>query len=493
SVLPSCACDPPIVVRDLLRHVRRREQRAQRAVGIDEKHRSRVIDAVAAALDRSLGGSHAHAQRELVDLRFGAGRADEARIECLHIVGQALGRIALRVDRDHHDLRAELLRQSCELFARRGQRGHRDRADVRTAGEAKEHETPAAAQPGHVERLTVLIDERERRQRSRGREHCRSGNAHLCAGLTLQHPARRQNAGADGYNGDKSCERDRLSSGHRFLVAARIIARLLMNPTSHPPGAAPVTLPAPDPATVEQLIHYGTLLFEQSQLWFGHGTDNAFDEAAELVFFGAGLRHEDAADVYSRQLGAAQRAAILALFERRVAERIPAAYLTHRMWFAGHEFYVDERVLVPRSPLAELVEVQFQPWIAPAKVQRVLDIGTGSSCIAIASALAVPDAQVDASDISNDALAVTAINIARHGVQARVRPIRSDVFAALAGERYDVIVSNPPYVGDAEMATLPPEYGHEPSTGLHCGVDGLDVVRRILSGAAAHLEPHGVL
>ena len=266
-----------------------------------------------------------------------------------------------------------------------------------------------------------------------------------------------------------------------------------MNPTSHPPDPKPVTLPAPDPATVEQLIHYGTLLFEQSALWFGHGTDNAFDEAAELVFFGAGLRHEDAADVYSRQLEAAQRAAVLALFERRIAERIPAAYLTHRMWFAGYEFYVDERVLVPRSPIAELVEAQFQPWIDPAKVRRILDIGTGSGCIAIASALAMPAAHVDASDVSNDALAVAAINIARHGVQERVRAIRSDVFDALPGERYDVIVSNPPYVGDAEMADLPPEYRHEPATGLHSGFDGLDVVRRILDGAAAHLEPHGLL
>jgi ribosomal protein L3 glutamine methyltransferase len=270
-----------------------------------------------------------------------------------------------------------------------------------------------------------------------------------------------------------------------------------MNSTSNnsawPPGSEPVTLPAPDPATVEQLIHYGTLLFEQSDLWFGHGTDNAFDEAAELVFFGAGLRHEDAADVYVRQLATAERAAILALFGRRIAERIPAAYLTRRMWFAGHEFYVDERVLVPRSPIAELVEAQFQPWIAPAKVRRILDIGTGSGCIAIASALALPDAHIDASDVSEDALAVTAINIAKHGVQARVRAIRSDVFDALSGERYDVIVSNPPYVGDAEMADLPLEYRHEPATGLHSGVDGLDVVRRILQGAAERLEPHGLL
>lgn len=266
-----------------------------------------------------------------------------------------------------------------------------------------------------------------------------------------------------------------------------------MNPTAQPPDLPPVTLPAPDPATVEQLIHYGTLLFEQSQLWFGHGTDNAFDEAAELVFFGTGLRHEDAADVYSTQVGAAERAAVLELFERRIRERIPAAYLTHRMWFAGYEFYVDERVLVPRSPIAELVQAQFQPWIAPEKIRRLLDIGTGSGCIAIASALAVPQARVDATDISDDALAVTAINIATHGVQERVRAIRSDVFAALRGERYDIIVSNPPYVGDEEMADLPAEYRHEPATGLHSGVDGLDVVRRILSGAAAHLEPHGIL
>lgn len=266
-----------------------------------------------------------------------------------------------------------------------------------------------------------------------------------------------------------------------------------MNPTPHPPGPAPVTLPAPDPATVEQLIHYGTLLFEQSQLWFGHGTDNAFDEAAELVFFGAKLRHEDAADVYGQQLDADTRAMILALFERRVAERIPAAYLTQRMWFAGHEFYVDERVLVPRSPIAELIEAQFQPWIAPAKIRRILDIGTGSGCIAIAGALAMPAAQVDASDVSEDALAVAAINIAAHGVQARVRAVRSDVFDGLSGERYDVIVSNPPYVGDAEMAELPPEYRHEPATGLHSGSDGLDVVQRILGGAAAHLQPHGLL
>lgn len=247
------------------------------------------------------------------------------------------------------------------------------------------------------------------------------------------------------------------------------------------------------PASVAQLIQAGARRFEAAGLWFGHGTDNAVDEAAELVFYAAGLRHEQGASVYDLVPAAAQRQAALELFERRVRERVPAAYLTRRMWFAGHEFYVDERVLVPRSPMAELIEARFEPWIAAESIGRVLDIGTGSGCIAIAAALALPQAQVDAVDISEDALAVAAINIRRHGLGARVRALRSDVFEALAGERYDVIVSNPPYVGDAEMASLPEEYLREPAGGLHGGRDGLDIVRRILEQAGAHLQPGGVL
>lgn len=246
-------------------------------------------------------------------------------------------------------------------------------------------------------------------------------------------------------------------------------------------------------ATVEELIQHGAALFEQAGLWFGHGSDNAVDDAAELAFFGAGLRHEDAAQAYSMQVTSAQREAVLELFRRRVEERIPAAYLTRRMWFAGHEFYVDERVLVPRSPIAELIERRFEPWVDHRSIRRVLDIGTGSGCIAIASALALPDAQVDAADISPDALAVTATNIDRYDLQSRVRAVRADVFDGLGNQRYNVIVSNPPYVSDSEMAELPSEYGHEPDGGLRAGGDGLEVVRRILAGAAAHLESDGIL
>ena len=250
---------------------------------------------------------------------------------------------------------------------------------------------------------------------------------------------------------------------------------------------------APRSVTVGQLVQLGAAAFEDAGLWFEHGNDNPLDEAAELVFFGADLRHEDAESVYDCVLHEQQRERILQLFERRIQERVPAAYLTHRMWFAGHEFYVDDRVLVPRSPIAELIEARFEPWIDATRIRRVLDIGTGSGCIAIAAALALPIASVDAADVSKDALAVAAINIDRYRLQSRGRAFRSDVFDALAGERYDVIVSNPPYVGDAELASLPAEYSREPRMGLHGGSDGLQIVDRILQQAREHLTSEGIL
>lgn len=246
-------------------------------------------------------------------------------------------------------------------------------------------------------------------------------------------------------------------------------------------------------ATVEDFIRAGAGLLDASRLAFGHGTDNAVDDAAELVFFAAGLRHDEAPAVYSRVLSEPQRAAVIELLARRVRERVPTAYLTHRMWFAGHEFHVDERVLVPRSPIAELIEAGYEPWIDADSIRRIVDIGTGSGCIAIASALALPQAVVDAVDVSAGALAVTQLNIRRHHVEDRVRAVLSDVYAGLGGERYDVIVSNPPYVSAAEMTALPEEYLKEPDLGLRAGHDGLDVVRRLLAGAADHLNPGGVL
>jgi ribosomal protein L3 glutamine methyltransferase len=233
--------------------------------------------------------------------------------------------------------------------------------------------------------------------------------------------------------------------------------------------------------------------FRRARLHYGHGTDNAADDAAALLAHALRLKRSLTAAVLGRPLSAAARKRFDALVARRISERIPVVYLTHRCWFAGLPMYVDERVLIPRSPIAELVEARFSPWVAAGQVRRILDVGTGSGCIAIACALAFPGAQVDAVDISKDALAVARINRREFGLARRLRLLESDYFAALKGRRYDIIVSNPPYVGTAEFRRLPREYAHEPAGALLAGRDGMDAVRVLLREATRHLTPAGVL
>jgi ribosomal protein L3 glutamine methyltransferase len=258
--------------------------------------------------------------------------------------------------------------------------------------------------------------------------------------------------------------------------------------------ARPATIPGLTASpTVADLIRHGAARFESAGLAFGHGMADAVDEAAALVFHALDLDHAEAEAAYARRPDAAGVARALSLFDARVERRMPAAYLMGRMWFAGLEFEVDPRVIVPRSPFAELIHAGFAPWIEPAGVRRILDIGTGSGCIAIACAVAFPLARVDAVDVSPQALEVARRNVARHGVADRVRLLQGDVFEPVGDTRYDVIVANPPYVSDAEMQALPPEYLHEPDLALRAGSDGLDVVRRILGGAQRHLQPGGVL
>ncbi|WP_018951118.1 MULTISPECIES: 50S ribosomal protein L3 N(5)-glutamine methyltransferase [unclassified Thioalkalivibrio] len=246
--------------------------------------------------------------------------------------------------------------------------------------------------------------------------------------------------------------------------------------------------------TLRDFIRFGASQFRGAGLTFGHGTDNAFDEAAWLVLHTLHLPLDLPESWWDSRLSEAERTRVVAVLRERIATRKPAAYLTREAWFAGLPFYVDERVLVPRSPLAELIAAGFEPWLDPDGVTRALDLCTGGGCIGIAMALALPQAQVDLADVSPDALAVARINIERHQMGEQVRALQSDVFDGLqAGDRYDLIVSNPPYVDAEDMAALPEEYRHEPALGLAAGGDGLDIVRRILDGAREHLTGDGAL
>lgn len=246
-------------------------------------------------------------------------------------------------------------------------------------------------------------------------------------------------------------------------------------------------------STIIDLIRYGASQFNRAGLTFGHGHDSAIDESAQLVMHVLELPPDIPSAYGQSRLTTDEKREIIALFTRRIEERKPAAYLVGEAWFAGLAFKSDPRALVPRSPIAELIIAGFEPWLGERPVERVLDLCTGSGCIAIAMAVHQPHWQVDAVDLSEDALALAQDNAAFQNVERRLRLLRSDLFNALPGEVYDLIVSNPPYVPAADVPVLPPEYAHEPALGLAAGADGLDLALRILRDAPDHLSEDGLL
>lgn len=260
-------------------------------------------------------------------------------------------------------------------------------------------------------------------------------------------------------------------------------------------------------STISDLIDYAAKKFSDPKTYFGHGTDNAWDEAVYLVLQVLKLPLDSGQDILDKELSASDKKNILGLIDARVRENIPVPYLTNEAWFAGFPFYVDERVLIPRSPISELIENRFVPWIDPDKVSRILDIGTGSGCIAIAASYAFPGAKIDAIDIFDDALEVATINCINHGIFSSpdvtlgsnssegewFRLIKSDLFDKLDGQQYDIIISNPPYVANYEREDLPKEYCHEPEAALFAGNDGDEIVGRILKNASQYLSPEGIL
>jgi ribosomal protein L3 glutamine methyltransferase len=247
----------------------------------------------------------------------------------------------------------------------------------------------------------------------------------------------------------------------------------------------------PAAPTVGGLIEFFEQRFNEANLHYGHGTANARDEAAALIFHVLSLSH-DLSDAYDLPVADEKMQQVDQLARKRIETRAPLPYLLGEAWFAGIPFFVDQRVLIPRSPVAELIAAGFAPWIDPARVTAILEIGTGSGCIAAACALHFPAAQVTATDISADALAVAETNIARHNLADRVTLLKADLMDGIAGS-FDIIVTNPPYVPEAERAELPREYAHEPALGLFSGADGLDSARRILQDAPNLLSEHGIL
>jgi len=244
--------------------------------------------------------------------------------------------------------------------------------------------------------------------------------------------------------------------------------------------------------SIRDWIRWSASEFIAANLYFGHGTDNPWDEAEQLVLHGLHLSPPLADDWLDARLTSTERRRVLGFIERRIKERIPAAYITGKAWFAGLEFKVDERVLVPRSPIAELIHQEFAPWLAQAPAQ-ILDLCTGSGCIGIACAYAFPDAEIQLSDISYEALEVAEENIIAHHLSERVFAMQSDMFDNLKGLKFDLIVSNPPYVDAEDLADMPDEYHAEPAIGLGSGVDGLAFTRRLLQEAADYLTDDGIL
>lgn len=252
--------------------------------------------------------------------------------------------------------------------------------------------------------------------------------------------------------------------------------------------------PVDELITLRDWLRWTMSRFTEADLFFGHGTDNAWDEAIWLLLSTLKLPQDRLEPFLDARLTRTERLAVWNALQQRITRRLPAAYIVQEAWLGSFRFYVDERVIVPRSYFAELLEDGMAPWVDdPEKITSALDLCTGSGCLAILMAHTFPQARIDAIDISSEALLVAQRNIVDYGLDERVQPIESDLFAAVAGKRYDLILSNPPYVTAAAMAALPAEYRHEPALALAAGHDGLDVVRHILDEAENHLNPGGFI
>ena len=244
--------------------------------------------------------------------------------------------------------------------------------------------------------------------------------------------------------------------------------------------------------SIQDFLRWTYSVFNRADIYYGQGYDNAWDESLQLVLGGLQLPLDLPTELFQSRLTPSEKETLVQLVLARIQQRVPVAYLTNSAWFCGHEFYVDERTIIPRSPISAIIQDRFE-GLLDAVPQRILDLCTGGGCIAIACAYAFPEAEVDAVDLSFDALNVAEINIERHQLAHRVFPIQSDLFANIAGQKYDLIVTNPPYVDEEDLAEMPEEFHFEPEPALGSGMDGLDITKQILKQAPNYLTENGLL
>lgn len=246
-------------------------------------------------------------------------------------------------------------------------------------------------------------------------------------------------------------------------------------------------------SSISDFIRFTASYLGHKDVYFGHGTDSAYDEAVNLILASLNLSNDFDKHLWSSALTESEKSFIIDRLKLRVEKNIPVPYILKEAWFAGYSFYVDSRVIIPRSPIAEIIEEEFSPWIEPEKITKVLDLCTGSGCIGIATALSLEEVEVDAVDISDDAIAVANTNVENYDLDDRVEIIKSDLFTELSGKKYDIIISNPPYVSSQEYNDLPKEYSHEPQQALLAEDEGLAFANKILAKAGDYLNPHGIL
>ena len=425
---------------------------------------------------------NAEATGQYIQLLGRSSSGDEGRIEISHVAGELFGLIALRIYRDKIHLQAITQARLFNCISHLGQGLHGQRTDIGATGITEKKQAPLSQQAIIVEYLLIVVDQSKGWQGTRllAEPESRLEFDRLAIGKI-------QGAEDTSYQRQQSDYDDtRFIHGSNGVKSADYISTGCKHNVSIPESLSALT-------TIRDFIRWGSSEFRRHNLSFGHGFGSALDEARYLTLHALDLPYDWPESYFAAVVTEAERQQVIEILQLRFNSRQPAAYITHESWFCGLDFYVDERVLVPRSPIAELIANQFEPWVDSGQVHRILDLCTGSGCIAIAAQYAMHDAIVCASDLSRDALEVAAINCKKHEVSDHITLYQSDLFDAIPKQKFDVIVSNPPYVDAEDMAGLSEEFRYEPEMGLAAGSDGLTLVDRMLAQAHAYLNDHAAL